>query len=315
MRHQKSDIETYHIVNRGVNNMNIFRNKEDKDEFLSLLEKGSIKYGVKIYAYCLMDNHYHLLVQTDLGKYKNISGLLRYTNSQYVKYYNKTDKVDEDGDLRSGTLFGGSYKSVPVNNSLQIEKVIAYIHNNPTPLTDDIETYEYSSYHRYLKVLSKKTTAEKENSKGIALEFSSMSHYTADEFRKMTKESSKYKFFEGKKNYVGKNYLTDELLMDEIKERYGIDALDIMNLDETQKCRLLFEIDKIPGTSRKQIERVLRINYAQICNLIRKYKKINIKTHSNQNITHVKKTTESISSNVNKNTKVKPKADYGDGST
>jgi putative transposase len=54
----------YHVMNRGINRMKIYLNEEHREIFLRLLEDISILFGVKIHSYCLMDNHYHLLLET-----------------------------------------------------------------------------------------------------------------------------------------------------------------------------------------------------------------------------------------------------------
>ncbi|HHT93111.1 MAG TPA: hypothetical protein GXZ66_06345, partial [Clostridiaceae bacterium] len=142
MRRQKSVFhETYHIVNRGFGGINIFRNDKDKDKYLDLLAKGAEKYSVDIIAYCLMDNHYHLCVSSRNEEYADISSFLRYANSQYVRYFNKTSEPDEEGDPRAGSLFGTPYKAVPVNDEFQLEALIAYIHNNPAPMGVDVKEY------------------------------------------------------------------------------------------------------------------------------------------------------------------------------
>jgi REP element-mobilizing transposase RayT len=272
LRRQKSVFhETYHIVNRGFGGINIFRNDKDKDKYLDLLAKGAEKYSVDIIAYCLMDNHYHLCVSSRNEEYADISSFLRYANSQYVRYFNKTSEPDEEGDPRAGSLFGTPYKAVPVNDEFQLEALIAYIHNNPAPMGVDVKEYKYSSYHRYLNVASGRKTAEEENEKGLVLKFSLIKNYTEDELIELTKKSSKYKFCEGKESYIGKNYITDELLTDEIEYYYEMSISEINKLKGEEKSEILYAISKMPGVSKKQIARVFSIDYHYLCRILRVY--------------------------------------------
>ena len=273
MRRQKSTFyETYHIINKGVNNMHIFRNDEDKDKYLHLIKKGAEKYEIDVIAYCLMDNHYHLCVSSKNGEYKDITGFMRYANSQYVRYFNETSEPDENGVPRSGSIYGAPYKSIPVNSQFQLDRLVAYIHNNPSPLGVDVKTYEYSSYYRYLNVLSGRKTADEENRMGIVLKFESMEHYSEEELIQLTKDSSKYKFSEGEKSYTGKNYISDELLIDEVEDKYEMSIGEIRKLKEKEKAKVLYEISNMAGVSKKQMERVLVIDYFYLCKLIRKYR-------------------------------------------
>ncbi len=76
----------HHVYNRGVKKRDIFMSDSDKDKFLELLCEVSRLYRFKIHSYCLMDNHYHLLVENTL---ENLSLGMRQLNSSYAKYFNK----------------------------------------------------------------------------------------------------------------------------------------------------------------------------------------------------------------------------------
>lgn len=272
MRRQKSVFhETYHIVNRGFGGISIFRNDKDKSKYLELLAKGAEKYSVDIIAYCLMDNHYHLCVSSRNEEYEDISSFLRYANSQYVRYFNRTSEPDEDGDPRAGSLFGTPYKAVPVNDEFQLEAVIAYIHNNPAPLGIDVKEYKYSSYHRYLNVASGRKTVEEENEKRLVLKFFSVDKYTEEKLVELTRKSSKYKFCEGKESYIGKNYVTDELLIDQIEYYYEMSISEINKLKNEERLEIIYEISKMPGVSKKQIARIFSIDYHHLCRILRVY--------------------------------------------
>ncbi|MBT5934181.1 transposase [Sulfurimonas sp.] len=89
------------VINRGVNRCNIFNSDVDKDMFLQILNKSATLNKVIIHDYCLMDNHYHLLIETTK---ENLPVLMRTINANYAKYFNKKSK-------RSGHLWQDRYKS------------------------------------------------------------------------------------------------------------------------------------------------------------------------------------------------------------
>jgi len=92
----------YHVMNRGRRGEEIFTGKNDYNTFIELLKELVEDYNVKIAAYCLMTNHYHLLVQTPGA---NISRSMRHLNGVYTQRFNKTHLCD-------GQLFRGRYKSI-----------------------------------------------------------------------------------------------------------------------------------------------------------------------------------------------------------
>ena len=110
----------YHVINRGRRSEYIFLDKHDYLMFIDLLIEVSGMYNVNIAAYCLMTNHYHILLQTPDG---NISRCMRHLNSVYTQKYNKRHGFD-------GQLFKGRYKSILVCNDSHLLQLVRYIHKN-----------------------------------------------------------------------------------------------------------------------------------------------------------------------------------------
>ncbi len=132
----------YHVMNRGRRGETVFSDKQDYLCFVDLLKETSDKWGIRISAYCLMPNHYHLLVQTPLS---NISRGMRHLNGIYTQRYNRHHGCD-------GQLFRGRYKSILVEEDVYLLRLLRYIHRNPlrAGLVQRIEDYEWSSHHAYL---------------------------------------------------------------------------------------------------------------------------------------------------------------------
>ena len=111
----------HHIINRGVNRCNVFNHYSDKDMFLQIVNKAAIIEKVILHDYVLMDNHYHLLIETTK---ENLSIFMRVVNSNYAKYFNKKYS-------RSGHLFQDRYKSKYITSENYLYVLIRYIENNP----------------------------------------------------------------------------------------------------------------------------------------------------------------------------------------
>lgn len=141
------DIAGYHhIINRGVNHCYIFNSNNDKDTFLQILNKSAILHKVIVHDYCLMDNHYHLLIETTKD---NLSMFMRIVNANYAKYFNKKYK-------RSGHLFQDRYKSKYITSEDYLYTLIKYIENNPleAKLSDIVTTYPYTLAHKIFNTKS-----------------------------------------------------------------------------------------------------------------------------------------------------------------
>ena len=85
----------YHVMHRGNAGSDIFKSIRDREKFLEYIGKAVERYDLKVHTYCLMTNHYHLLIETP---YPNLSQAIKWINVGYVAYFNRKRK-------RSGHLF------------------------------------------------------------------------------------------------------------------------------------------------------------------------------------------------------------------
>jgi REP element-mobilizing transposase RayT len=132
----------YHITSRGNERKNIFKSKRDREKFLEYLESSTQRYIAVIHAYCLLDNHYHLLLETPSG---NLSQIMRHINGAYTTYFNVKRK-------RSGHLFQGRYKAILVDADEYAKELSRYIHLNPVraKMVEAPDDYVWSSYQYYI---------------------------------------------------------------------------------------------------------------------------------------------------------------------
>ena len=139
---KRSVSNIYHVMIRGVNKRQIFFDSADNRKFLKLLEDSKKKWDYKIFAYCLMYNHVHLLL---LDSNRNISKIMQSIEVAYAGYFNKKYN-------NSGHVFQNRYNSKNVEGIIYFKKLVRYIHQNPEKAHICLtEEYNWSSYSRYLK--------------------------------------------------------------------------------------------------------------------------------------------------------------------
>jgi putative transposase len=132
----------YHVTSRGNDQKDIFKSRKDREKFLSYLRSSVERYGALIHVYCLMTNHYHLLMETPRG---NLSEIMQHINGAYTTYFNVKRK-------RYGHLFQGRYKAILVEADEYAVELSRYIHLNPVRagmVCEPLE-HEWSSYRSYL---------------------------------------------------------------------------------------------------------------------------------------------------------------------
>ena len=141
-KRERSNSGVYHVMLRGINRQNIFEDEEDRLKFLEVLKECKKKSGFRLFAYCLMGNHIHLLLKAEKEELEQI---FRRIGSSYVYWYNSKYS-------RTGHLFQDRYKSEPVEDDGYFLTVLRYIHQNPQKagLCRKLSDYQWSSYRDYI---------------------------------------------------------------------------------------------------------------------------------------------------------------------
>ncbi|MDD5595532.1 MAG: transposase [Candidatus Omnitrophica bacterium] len=131
-----------YVTSRGDNNENIFKDQADYLNYLELLKKYKNQYGFKLFGFCLLPNHLHLLMELKEGL--TTSEIMHDLNANYTKYFNGKHE-------RKGHLFQERHKLVLVEKESFIMPAMNYIHLNPLALglVKDLGEYQYSSYLYY----------------------------------------------------------------------------------------------------------------------------------------------------------------------
>ena len=140
----------YHVMMRGINHQTIFEDEEDNYQFINTLDRMRVRYddegnpsgsNCTYYAYCLMGNHFHLLIRE---REESVGETIKRIASSYVYYYNR--KYGRDGHL-----FKERFKSEPVNDMAYFTVLLRYIHQNPVKagIVEKVKDYEFSSWGEY----------------------------------------------------------------------------------------------------------------------------------------------------------------------
>jgi len=132
----------YHVTSRGNEHKDVFKSHKDLEKFLSYVESAVVRYGAIVHTWCLMSNHYHLLLETPSG---NLSQIMRHINGAYTTYFNVKRK-------RAGHLFQGRYKAILVEADAYALELSRYMHLNPVRagMVATPEQYQWSSYRSYI---------------------------------------------------------------------------------------------------------------------------------------------------------------------
>lgn len=249
-RRMESGTGVYHVVSRGNDQTDILLNDEDKKYFFSLMKKEIEKLSVKIYAYCIMANHYHLLLKADL---KVLSLFMQELNSKYAVYYNCKYK-------HTGHAFQGRFFSSIVEDNAYLFSCIRYIHNNPVKvnLVSDILKYTFSSAKDYVDYLEKRKKTkgivseeifciikERFNNKKEFLMFHAL--FDNQDFIDIHQEKEEYDFQRVK-------YYTNDYL-----NKHGINNYKILQDIPFLRIKFVKECSKELGMSMRKIESFLKI--------------------------------------------------------
>lgn len=135
----------YHVLNRGNSRHTIFATEKDYEHFETLLEEAKELLDMRILAYCLMPNHWHLVLYP--RKDKDLSEFMRWLTTTHARQYRVKTK-----SIGHGHLYQGSYKSFPVEEDSYLTTVIRYVEQNPlrANLVIRAQDWKYSSLHRRL---------------------------------------------------------------------------------------------------------------------------------------------------------------------
>ena len=133
--------DVYHVILKGIDSQNIFYDDQDRRCFLKYIVKAQENFYFNLYAYCLMDNHVHMVIKSEK---EFLSKSMQSLSIRYVQFFNRKYK-------RTGPLFQNRFKSKSVEDSRYFLEVCRYVHQNPENAgIAKTEKYKWSSYQEYI---------------------------------------------------------------------------------------------------------------------------------------------------------------------
>ena len=239
---RKSGTGVYHVMLRAVNRQKIFYDGNDYKKFLYFLGHYKEECGFKLYAYCLMPNHIHILIgESEVP----LSTIFRKIGAGFVYWYNtKYDRV--------GHLFQDRFRSEAVEDESYLLTVTRYIHLNPVKagICPEPGEYRYSSYNDYLENRGITDTDLVIGMMGDR-EFSEFHSLPADDCCLDVEETVCTK-------------LTDEQVNDFIRDRFGItEPQKIQAIAKTGRIGIIKELRE-KGASIRQINRITGLGISEI---------------------------------------------------
>lgn len=237
----------YHITLRSINQHIIFEEDTDYQKFLFYLSDCKTKYDIDIYAYCLMDNHIHLLIHSS---YENLSSFFQSLGTLFVHWYNNKYS-------RSGHLFQDRFFSVAVENKTQYLSTLTYIHNNPVKASvcRFPSEYRWSSFNAFYgqknPLVNTSYSYDIAGSKDLLIKYFSCDDATDDSILTDPHQEAKH-------------FITDEMALVIFKAVTQLSSTsDTCNLTKSQRNAFIRELHQ-HGLNHKQISRIMDISVSTV---------------------------------------------------
>lgn len=227
----------YHIIVRGNQKQAIFSDDYDRTKYLELVERYKKQHGFIIYAYILMPNHMHLLIETPKSPISKIMQVLNFT---YTQYFNrKHNKV--------GHLFQGRYKAFLCDRDTYLLSLVRYIHLNPVraKLTRKPSEYKWSSHQNYLD--GKRGIVETDN---VLRLFSESPSHARRLYRNFIDEAISGGRDESVYKVVGQQILGDDRFIEKVEK-----AVETLRrpLKQPSLKKILSAVSKVTGVPQEEI--------------------------------------------------------------
>ena len=239
---RKSITGIYHIIMRGINHQIIFEEEEDRIKLIETLEKYKKICGYKLYAYCLMENHLHLLLKIEN---EQMGTIMQRICGSYVLWYNKKYG-------RIGHLFQERFKSEPVEDDIYFLTALRYIFQNPVKasMVTEIQNYPWTNYKDYFN----------ENNRTDFDFVLSLFHVNKEEAVKSFTEFVNQENNDKCIDISGSKQITDDDARRIIKKHFKIEHVtEIQNFDTNKRNACLRDLRETYGLSIRQIERLTGI--------------------------------------------------------
>ncbi len=209
----------YHVISRGNQGQMIFHDDADRNRYLSLLEELPNRFRCKLYAYVLMGNHVHLLVEVTAIPLAKIMQNLQF---RYTQYYNRRYQ-------KRGHLFQGRYKAILCDRESYLLELVRYIHLNPVRagLIRHIDRYRWSSHPMYLRGDGKGGWVSVD---AVLKQFGEKRHQAIRRYREFIRDGLGEGHREDYYRVIDQRFLGDDEFVEEVRER-GQEAEERLPVD------------------------------------------------------------------------------------
>ncbi|MUV37151.1 hypothetical protein JNUCC1_00957 [Lentibacillus sp. JNUCC-1] len=244
----KSKTGIYHIMVRGVNRQEIFHDDADCEKYLEIIQKYKARTAIQFYAWCLMNNHVHLLLKE--GN-EPLATTMKRIGVSYVRYYNWKYRT-------TGHLFQDRFRSENVETSAYLLTVTRYIHQNPVKakITTRVDKWKWSSCLGYYgEPYFPGDLLDKELVLGL---FSGHETTAQARFKAFNEEPNQDQCLEDRFYTIRK---TDEEARTEIKQLLGqLEIAHVKSLPRLERNAILRRVKGIKGLSQRQAARILGVS-------------------------------------------------------
>jgi REP element-mobilizing transposase RayT len=250
---RKSSTNIYHVMLRGIDRMPVFYGNGDRFKFLEIIDRMNEEGEYEIYAYCLMENHIHLLFKE--GQDSIAKSLKRIAVSYAYYFNNRYDRV--------GHVFQGRFRSEPIENDNYLMAVVRYIHNNPVKagIVKKAVDYSWSSYQEYIKYGN---DSARVNTKLLLQMFSHNEIEAIGLFIEFSNENSKDKFIDidNKADKPIKEQIgSDEDIIEKVLINHKSSLSEISNIkDKKKRNEIIRYIKNNTSISIRSLSRILGIS-------------------------------------------------------
>ena len=228
----------YHIMIQGDEKKYIFSQAEQKEKYRYLLNHNAFRNDVKIIAYCIMDNHVHVLVHSK--EQERISKMMSQCNTSYGRFFSQ-----KRGEV--GHVFRERFKSECIHTKSHLLNCIKYIHLNPVKanIVQKSEEYIYSSYNKYLNQMDNETI--------------DICDISEEEYIDIIKATSvEMRFIDDKIMSEEK-----EKVLNEINEKY-----DLQDLSKRDIVEIYLELKKRCDISKTQMAKLINVERKKFAKII-----------------------------------------------
>lgn len=238
----------YHVINRGNAGEKLFRSNRDREKFLIYLEKAVERFDIKIHTYCLMSNHFHLLIETPLP---NLSQSIQWINVSYAGYFNRKHN-------RTGHLFQGRFKSILVDADEYLKQLSRYIHLNPVraKIVARPDEYQWSSYPAFV---GKTKLPEWMDTNWLLLQFGSKKKQAVLNYKDFVENADMQSLQNPAKDLSGGFILGSPDFVNWVKETFLSNRHGEKEIPQLKKLRPKTDFDKIVSVVCREFDCEIKI--------------------------------------------------------